>query len=227
MSHGALLRYRMGEQQRTSPPAASLTPLQLALIGNALRRDPVCAINTVAVPWTFVFNGTADGAPLAGCEGTCCPDVRDIWVSCVIAGIPTGTSFLVMTGDSKPPEWWPRSLPVVVGNRLVDGPGIVLPTSSERWYGEVAIGPRRHGLEWSRRRSALFWRGDASGFEPGMSMQRAVFVRALRERGHNVSFTQFPHSLENYRSLYRVQRSPDGSVRSLFSILLNRTVTLR
>ena len=33
-----------------------------------------------------------------------------------------------------------------------------------------------------------------------MSMQRAVFVRALRERGHNVSFTQFPHSLENYRT---------------------------
>jgi hypothetical protein len=206
------LRYILGEGQPRTP--AHLNAWQLALIGSALRNEPECAINSVPVPWTFTFNGSSDHATLAGCPGTCCPDVRDIWHISVLAGIRAKTRFLVMTGDAKPPMWWPQSLPVICGNRIIGGPGIVLPTSSERWFGAVTISPRNKiVIPWRLKHPRLFWRGDASGFEPGMSLQRAMFVHELRARGHNVSFTRFPSELRR-----RI---------SYLSRQLNRTIVTR
>ena len=170
----ARLRYLLGAEH-TPSRAVDLTPWQLALVGKARSRAPLCAINTIAAPYTFTFNGSDDTTALAGCDSpdsTCCPDVRDIWMLCAISGVPAGTSFLVAAGDAKPPAWWPPALPVLCGNRLIGGPGIVVPTSSERWYGHVSIYERRSTIPWASKRPQLFWRGVRSSVGIGLEAHR-------------------------------------------------------
>lgn len=166
-----------------------LSRAQLALIGYALEFRQGPCTTRVSMPWTFVYNGT-NTAALSGClpnvEAQCCEDIRSVYHICHLAGVPPGTTFLMITGDTKPHNWWPHELlPVFSGNRHVGGGGIVLPMQSLRFFEDVTINRHDSPVPFEQKRDALMWRGDSTGFEPGQSLQRPRYVHALRQRGHD------------------------------------------
>ena len=80
---------------------------------------------------------------------------------------------------------------VFSGNRHADGPGIVLPMQALRFFEDVTTGAHRRDVPWREKAPRLFWRGDSTGGEPGMSRQRYRYVHALRAKGHDVAFCTF------------------------------------
>lgn len=237
------LRYVLGE---TPPIQALLSSVsnhsaakaELAIIGHALTSSHGTCTTSVTLPWKFVFNGT-DSAPLAGCppgcENCCCEDIRTMHALCELAGVPRGTAFLMISGDSKPHSWWPhRLLPVFSGNRHVGGGGIVAPMQSLRFFEDVALRTLASPVPFARKVDKLYWRGDSTGFEPGQSRQRTRFIHSLRQRGHDVAFYKWPVSDvetptrlragdERWATYYRVLRNASGHVTELYSDELNAT----
>ncbi len=234
------ITYILGEKGRRYPdtPVASLSPAQLAFVGLARRRWGPCT-TSVSSPWTFVYNGT-DKRPLSGClpnvVGQCCEDIRAVYHMCQLSGVPVGTAFVIITGDSKPHAWWPHAaLPVASGNRHVGGRSYVLPMQALRFYEEVTVRDPQPAVPWSRKRAELYWRGDSTGMEQGQSLQRARFVHALRRRGHDVAFYKWP--IDNLGPgdaagfacspgpcLFGIERNQSGHVAALRYLADNSTV---